>query len=451
MNNRDIEWRRKKLERIRHELESGQMNAIRQLVSNEVIEQICEDHHYEYRKRLLTPIVTVFHMISAAITGEGSFQSAWQRNGQTGRSGVLAEARKRLPYEVWQELDQWMKRQIEAEANGDPRWRGHRMVGVDGTGISMSDEPELSHYFGHQKTQTRDSLFPLARLVVAFNLKTLVSIAHELGAYKKGEKSLFKEGILRKLHGGDVVVFDRHFAGANLYVHYQLSGIEFIGQTHPCLKVERLKVMDVFAETDLLVEMPILKHHRQADPRLPKSVTVRLIRARRKREGKKEVFWIATSLCDPKRYPADEIIGWHKKRWKIETLIKEIKLTFWSGILRSRTISGIHKEFYSRMVALNLIHWLILKVAHVSHQAPERISVSAAIRMTYAFSLKMSTAPIWQLPMLYQTLLQNIAASILPNRPNRMEPRMVKRIACRHYPKLRIPRADWKTLYAAAA
>src|SRR3989338_8019931 len=97
MDNRNIEWRQKKLDQIRQELESGQMNAVREILPNRVIEQICEDCQYYFRTRLLTPLVTVFHMMSAGISREGSFRSAWHLNGQTGRSGSLAKARKRLP------------------------------------------------------------------------------------------------------------------------------------------------------------------------------------------------------------------------------------------------------------------------------------------------------------------------------------------------------------------
>ena len=81
MNNRDIEWRSKKLEQIRGEIESGQLNALRGLLPDEVIHQICEECGYDFRTRLLTPLATIFHMLSAAIIREGSFQSAWHMSG----------------------------------------------------------------------------------------------------------------------------------------------------------------------------------------------------------------------------------------------------------------------------------------------------------------------------------------------------------------------------------
>jgi len=64
MNNRDIEWRGKKLEEFRQQLESGQMNAVREMLPDHVIKEICEDCQYYFRTRLLTPLVTVFHWFS---------------------------------------------------------------------------------------------------------------------------------------------------------------------------------------------------------------------------------------------------------------------------------------------------------------------------------------------------------------------------------------------------
>src|SRR3990167_1031561 len=115
MNSRDFEWRKKKLEQIREQLESGQLNAVRELLPDRVIQKACEDCQYYFRTRLLTPLVTIFHMIGAGISREGSFQSAWQMSGQSGRSGVLSEARKRLPLEVWNKLHGWMKEEIAKE------------------------------------------------------------------------------------------------------------------------------------------------------------------------------------------------------------------------------------------------------------------------------------------------------------------------------------------------
>ncbi len=449
MNNRNIEWRKKKLEEIREQLESGQLNAVRELLPNRVVQTICEDCQYYFRTRLLTPLVTVFHMISAAISREGSFQSAWHLNGQTEQSGSLAKARKRLPLKVWEGIDQWMMEEIEKGNLPEERWRGHRMIGADGTCISMSDMPELFQEFGRRAGRCRFARYPLARVFVAFDLKTMIMLGHEIGGYTSGEISLLKRHF-PKFEARDVLILDRHYAGANLYAEYKRAGLEFISRAHHKLQIEKLKVVRVFDLGDMVVQIPVNVQYRKIDPTLPEAVEVRMIQTQAKIRGRKEEFWIATSLVDPERYPAHEIQDWYKKRWKVEGLIEELKVWLGADVLRSKTAEGIYKELYARIIGLNLIHWLILKAARQHYQPVERISTSASLRLTAAYSLKMSTSPAWQLAELYRILLQKIAHSIVPDRSDRTEPRMIRRDR-KHYPMLKITRKEWRTLYAQAA
>ena len=448
MNNRDIEWRREKLKQEREKLESGQLTALRELLPDAVLQEICEECHYEFRSRLLTPLVTIFHMISAGISRDGSFRSAWQLNGQSGRSGSLAKARQRLPQVVWRRLDQWMIQEIDKESALEYQWRGHRMIGVDGTCVSMSEEPELVEHFGRCNTRHGQSRFPLARITLAFDLKTLVTIGHKAGGYRRTETELLRS-LLSEFQAGDVLVGDRHFAGANLYWEYQEAGVDFITRTHHQLQVERLKVVEIFDPKDKIVELPFSPQHRRQNPNLPKFILIRLIQTTAKIKGKEETFWIATSLLDAYQYPAQEIQGWLKKRWKVETLIEELKIWFSADVLRSKTVEGVYKELYARIIGLNLIHWLILKSARKHNREPERLSLSAALRLATSYSLKMSAAPAWLLPTLYETLLDHIAFSTVPCRPDRMEPRMIKRER-KHYPKLKISRAEWRSMAIAA-
>lgn len=449
MNNKDIEWRGKKLEPVREEIERGQLNSLRELLPDEVIRGICEECGYYFRTRLLTPLVTIFHMISAGITREGSFQSAWQMSGQAGRSGVLSEARKRLPLGIWNKIHQWMMKEIEKESGYKKRWRGHRMVGIDGTCISMSDEPELATHFGRWNGKHGVSRFPNARMVVAFNLQTLITLSHRVGSCQKSEKELCSE-VMKDLKSGDVVVFDRYYAGANLYVGYQRAGVDFIGRAHAALAVERLKVVKVLGTGDMIVEMRMDAHYRCEDSSLPESINVRMVKTSARIEGKREDFWIATSLLDAVKYPKQEIQGWQKKRWRVETLIEEMKIGLGADVLRSKSVEGIYKELYARIIGLNLIHWLILKAAKKHAQQPERLSVSAALRLAATYSQKMSVAPAWRLPFLYEQMIEGIAASEIPYRPNRLEPRMKKRKP-KDYPTLKISRTQWRQTYALAA
>jgi len=59
-------------------LESAPLNSIRKILSDDIIHDACDQVNYNYRNRFITPVVTVLHMILAAIWPEESFNASWQ-------------------------------------------------------------------------------------------------------------------------------------------------------------------------------------------------------------------------------------------------------------------------------------------------------------------------------------------------------------------------------------
>jgi hypothetical protein len=179
-------------------LESSQLNAVRELLPDSTIKEICEECGYYFRTQLLTPLVTIFHMVAAAISREGSFQSAWHNIGETGKSDSLSRARKRLPLRVWEEVAQWIVGQMDDEFKHESLWRGHRVIGIDGTCVSMGDVEELEKVFGKSGSRQGRSRFPIARIVFAVTLNTMVTIGHKAGPYRASENGLFTGIIVSK-------------------------------------------------------------------------------------------------------------------------------------------------------------------------------------------------------------------------------------------------------------
>ena len=442
VNNKNISKKIKKIKELREELENNQLKGIKELVSKERVNKICREANYQYRRRQLTPMMTLLHMLGAALGREKSFQSAWHNNGQTSGSDILCKARQRLPLEIWQGVDRWIDSEIENEFGGQAFWRGHRLIGIDGTCVSMSDTQELQQSFGRTRSKHGPSRFPIARVVFGFTLNTQITVSHNINHYQTSEQTLLQD-MIKDFDKGDIIICDRHFAGANLYVQYQKAGLEFITPLHQRQKVDRLKKVKEHSRDDFLVELPLTKKHLAENPGLPEYIIVRLIEVQTKIRGRKTTLRLVTSLLDARQYPTREIKDLYKKRWKVETLIEEIKIWLGSDVLRSKTTEGIHKELYARIVAGNLIHWLILKAAKKHSKDAGRISTTAATRLINCYSLKMSEAPEERLPELYEELLDKIASSIVPYRPNRIEPRM-KRRDQKHYSILHSSRAQWR-------
>ena len=87
------------------------------------------------------------------------------------------------------------------------------------------------------------------------------------------------------------------------------------------------------------------------------------------------------------------------------------------------------------------VNRLVLATTH--GQDPMALSFAGALRAIVAFAPVLATAPAWKLPAIHDAMLREIAACRVRQRPDRQEPRAVRR-EWKHYPKLKITRAEWK-------
>jgi hypothetical protein len=461
MRNSSIGQREPATPKIPDALESVVLPSIRNVVSDELVEQTCQEVGYRFRRRKLTPVVTVLHMLLAALWPEESFNACWQVLWDTFVSWFpefqgcspsrrrVADARNRLPLSLWKRLFQKISAQAQQRSEGYDTWNGHRVVLVDGSCLSMARTPELVKAFGVNKGHHGRGRYPLARVVTVCLAGTMTLVDYALGRYRQGEWSLLST-LFGSLRPGDLLLGDRHFAGAPLYVHYRNHGLEFLTRAHQCLKIARVKRLLRYTSEDFVGRLNINKLHRRKDPSLPTHIDVRFLKAVLRIRGRRQTVWFTTSLLDPVRYPADQIIALYAQRWRIETLFREVKITLSADVLRSQSPQGIRKEVAARLTALNLVRILMLEAAaNAQLEDPLRLSFVHAVRAILSFSPALGHAPLVAVPGIYRALLTEIAAHVNPERPDRLEPRAIRR-EHKHYPSLRITRALWKARHHAA-
>lgn len=234
-------------------LEQITLNAVRNILPDSLITRACHDVGYTFRRRALTPVVTVLHMLLAAIWPEESFQASasliWNtftsafgfHVGKAPSSGSWAKARARLPLAVWQKIHHAIAKTSQELSVKWDSWRGHRVVLVDGTCVSMPDQIRLHRRFGRSTGKGGKRHYPLARMVALCLANTMTIIDYAVARYRCSEKMLLQR-IIGKLNQGDLLVADRHFAGANLYVGYLRNGLEFLTRAHQRLRIDRLGV-----------------------------------------------------------------------------------------------------------------------------------------------------------------------------------------------------------------
>jgi hypothetical protein len=454
-----IDKRRGEPVKISMLLEENSLNSIRRVLPDRIIREGCQAADYTYRNRILTPIVTVMHMLLAALWPEASFLAAWQvmwfslksnagnLEVQSASPGSLSKARMRLPLAVWHHIFDWISHQAQELSQPLDKWLGLRVVLLDGMCVSMPESASLFKAFGRGKGRCGRYRYPLARLVAMSLANTMTVISYALGSYHTDETFL-AAGLLETLRKGDILLADRHFAGAHFYVRYQRAGLEFLTRAHQRLKISRLKRIVTYSKNDFVGRLNIGKMYRRKDPTLPASIQVRLICSKMLIRGRLRTIWLVSSLLDADCYPAEEIVKLYARRWRIETLFGELKIEMSARVLRSKSPQQIRKEVAARVIALNVVRTIMLTAALDNGVDPLRISFVAAVRAIISFAPAMATERIFKLPLIYRAMLAEIAAHIVEERPGRNEPRQVVRDP-RQYPLLKITRAQWRKQNAA--
>jgi Transposase DDE domain len=435
-------------------LQQVTFNAVRNVMTDRLIEQSCEEIGYHFRHRKITPVVSVLHMVMAALWPEDSFNACWQvlwdtfiswfpdLKGQCPSRGRVAEARKRLPLALWQRLFEKLSSQAQTLSKGHDTWKGHRVVLVDGTCVSMSETAPLCQAFGVNTGYHGRGRYPLARLVTLCLAGTRTIIDSAVAGYRTGESTLTFP-MLASLRKGDLLLADRHFAAAHFYVYYQSLGLEFLTRAHQRLKISRVKRHLCYSADDFIGRLKVNKLYRRRAAHLPAHLSVRFVRARLRIRGTQKDVWFVTSLLDAASYPARDIVALYTQRWRIETLLREVKVTLAADVLRSQTPDGIRKEILARLVALNVVRSIMLEASARTDANPRRISFVHAVRAIISFSPALARAPVFLLPHIYQAMLTEIASHVVPCRPGRREPRAIRRDR-KHYPALKVTRAQWR-------
>jgi putative transposase len=444
---------------ISEKIVASTLNAIQQLLPENKIAQACAEVSYTWRERVLPPAVTVLHMILAALWPEESFTASWQVQwaavtsrhpelaGQSPARGSLAKARTRLPLALWEKLFAYVSETAQAWGEALAYWRGHRVVLLDGTCVSMPDAPALFKAFGVNTGYHGRGRYPLARVATLCLAGTMTVIAYALGGYAQSEWALALT-ILGTLRKGDLLVADRYFAAAHYYWRYQSLGLEFLTRTHQRLIIARIKRVQSYSRNDFVGWLTIHKQYREKDHALPERLLVRFVQATVRIRGTRQVIWLATSLLDAREYPAAEIVQLYGRRWRVEMVFEQLKIRLSADVLRSHSPDGIRKEFAARCIALNIVHSVLLEAASIHHVDPIRISFAHAVRAILIFSPALACEPVVRLPSIYRAMISEIAHHLVPERPGRIEPRAVRR-EHKHYPSLKETRAEWRQRHAA--
>lgn len=303
-------------------------------------------------------------------------------------------------------------------------WRGLALYGADGTTIRVPDSEENREHFGGQNTRWNGtSGYPLARLVTLMALRSHILAGARFGSHHTHETELAAE-LWSQIPDHSLTLVDRGFLSARTLVGLERGGIQrhWLTRARSDLAATRI---ERFASGDELVELNVSDAARRKDPSMPTTWRMRAIRYRRK--GFRPQI-LLTSLLDPQRYPADEIIALYHERWEIELGYNEVKRVMLAReeSTRSKSPKGVAQELWGLALAYNLVRFEAERVAADAGVPPTRISFVAALNFIESAFRSWGTDSAGRLPERLLRLREDVSHFILPERRDRSYPRVVK-------------------------
>ncbi len=138
---------------------------------------------------------------------------------------------------------------------------------------------------------------------------------------------------------------------------------------------------------------------------------------------------------------AEELAELYHRRWEIETEFRHIKTTMGMDHMHVKSPEMTYKQMYAFFLAHNLLRWLMLKAALQNQADPTRLSFKGALDAVRIWACQMSQLKRKHFNQMMDTLLQVIAKYLVPIRPDRIEPRRLKK-RLKRFTLLTFPRRD---------
>ena len=417
-----------------------------------------------------TPAVTLWAFLSqmlftgeqrscvAAVARVATAEALQGRMVSDTNTGAYCRTRSRIPETVPQWLLLEMARECESQLPDEWRWKGRRTFLVDGSTLSMPDTPANQATYPQPSSQAKGLGFPIMRVLALISLATALISGFTAGPYsgkETGETALLRQ-LFHLLKRRDVVVADRYSGGWFMIALLQALGVDVVTRLHQHREADFRRGGRLGAD-DHLVEWPKPQRPEWLDQetydRLPDTLNVREMKfSVRKRGFRTQTIVVVTTLRDAEECSREDLADLYRQRWHAELDLRSLRSTMSLDVLRCKTPEMIRTELWMGLLAYNLMRHSLLQAAFSvepkrsptrSHSLVPRNEPSEGKRSPRQYSFcgaQQFLTETWltaathhgDLTALIELRLTHLTSHPVGDRPNRIEPRAIKRRPTSH-------------------
>jgi putative transposase len=348
-------------------------------------------------------------------------------------TGDYCRARAKLPEAVLRRLVYTVGEDLESRVPTDWLWHGRHVKIADGTTLLTPDTPPNQDVWPQARTQKPGVGLPILRLVVLLSLATAALGGLAIGPYKgkeTGEPALLRE-LLDRFQRGDIFLGDCCFSSYFLLTLLLERGVDVVVRQHQCRRIDfrcgqRLGMKDHVVEWQRPTRPKWMDQETYAT--IPETLRVREVYVRVEVRGfRVKDLVVVTTLTDADRYPPAEIARLFRARWHVELDLRNIKISLQMDDLRGKSPAMIRREILVHWLAYNLLRKVMAQAAVTYRVLPRELSFAGALAAVAAAWDHATLASPDRRVALAGIQWSLIAWYHVGDRPNRIEPRAIKR------------------------
>jgi hypothetical protein len=311
---------------------------------------------------------------------------------------------------------------------------GRRVFILDGTTITLPPTPALRKAFPPATNQHGESVWPVARLMVANEMQSGCALLPQIdpmyGENNASEAAQAKRIVL-KLPANSIVLADAGFGIFSVACHSRAAQHDILFR----LSHSRFKALRREAEliddgpghkTRHLLWRPSAKD-RQSNPDLPADAALDVV-LHEVRISEGLTLYFVSSL-ELHATTAAEI---YRRRYDVEFDIRDVKVTMDAENIRAKSVEMVKKELYTSIVAYNLVAQFRRQAARVAKVTPRRLRFKGTWTtfQDHLLLQKPCSMPEW-----IQRFEAALRSAAKKKHPNRSRPRNYPRKAHARRPK----------------
>ena len=263
-------------------------------------------------------------------------------------ASALSQARQKFSHTAFLEL---LERCVVQPMYGDgeyERYRGYRLLAIDGTTLRLPTNKVLIEEFGTTRYMNGRQKVACdnveSKASVLYDVLNEIPLAGSLHRARANDIRAAKEHI--SLVGkGDIVMADRGYCSYAFFADIQAQSGDFIVRLRDKTYQEFHSLFTDKTQKEAFIKVPCPDHFR-SEPGIPSCLSLRLIRVELP-DGEVEV--LATSLLNKRKFPLKDFKKLYYQRWRIETYFQTIKSRLTLDNFTGRTVEAIKQDFFSTL------------------------------------------------------------------------------------------------------